>query len=94
MKQYMVICGPIGEDKLGGAVTRLLKFITLKGVEECNPKQRKHKRPYTRLGKVSDRTRRKMVALRREQKTHLEIALEIGCSDETVRRHLAKAGME
>ena len=34
MKQYMLVCGPISENKVGPAITRLIKFLPLKSVDE------------------------------------------------------------
>lgn len=90
MQKFEITIGPVLQKDLGNVLQTVLAVSELVSVNPCVSKPRK---PYTRKGRITNDDKKLMRELREKGKTLLEIASVIGCSDETVRRHLAAMGL-
>jgi hypothetical protein len=90
MQRFNITIGPIDKSELPDALKAVDPYPLIT-VNFCTSKG--GRKPYTRKRRISDDDRKLMKELRQKGKTLLEVSAIIGCSDETVRRHLAAMGL-
>ncbi len=85
--RYLIVLGPIAEDKLGGVLAEALAVAPLFQLNPyiVNAKRRKMKAGITRM-QITDEIQKTMQGLRASGYSSQQIAEQIGCSRQSVKR--------
>lgn len=96
MKKYTVTFGPLTQHGVATVLKKIgtsapLKIVSTIAESQTNSKESKKRTTgYSRLAKVTDEMKTKMIQMRAKGNTTDQIAVEIGCSRQSVMRYSPK----